>query len=55
MGKTEIILGIKIIRTSDGYTLSQSHYVEKNLEKFNKNALCVARTPVNENIHLTKI
>ena len=54
MGKVDVILGMKTIRTSDGYALSQSHYVKKILEKFNKNNLRVARTPINENVHLTK-
>ena len=48
MGKTDVILGMKIIRTSDRYVLSQSHYVEKILEKFNKNDLRVEITPVNK-------
>ena len=31
-----VILGIKISRTSGGLVLSQSHYIEKILEKFDK-------------------
>ena len=54
MSKAYVILWMKIIRTSDGYALSQSHYIGKSLEKFNKNNLYVTRTPVNKNIYLTK-
>ena len=36
MGLADVILGIKILRTSSGYTLNQSHYVDKILEKFIK-------------------
>ena len=36
MRLTDMILGIKIIRTSDGIILNQSHYVKKILEKVNK-------------------
>ena len=39
MGLTNVILGIKITRISDGLILSQSHYVDKILEKFNKDEL----------------
>ena len=54
MGIADVILGIKITRTSDGYTLSQSHYVDKILEKFSKNDNSVARTPIDPNHHLGK-
>ena len=33
IGKADVIQGMKIIRTSDGYALSQSHYIEKILKK----------------------
>ena len=32
LGEADVILGIKIIRNSEGITLSQSHYVEKYLK-----------------------
>ncbi|KAK6142803.1 hypothetical protein DH2020_023151 [Rehmannia glutinosa] len=35
MELSDVILGIKISRTSDGIVLSQSHYVESILRKFN--------------------
>lgn len=36
MGVVDVILGIKIIKSSGGLTLSQSHYIEKILDKFKK-------------------
>ena len=54
MGLANVILGIKIIRTEDGFVLSQSHYVDKILEKFNKNDSGYARTPFDNNFHLSK-
>ncbi|CAL9001609.1 unnamed protein product, partial [Prunus brigantina] len=36
MGIADVILGIKISRTSDGIVLSQSHCIEKILAKFGK-------------------
>ena len=36
LGVADVILGIKITRTSEGYALYQSHDVEKILEKFGK-------------------
>ena len=50
----DMILGIKISRTSEGYILSQTHYVEKILEKYNKGDLNVARTIVDLTLHLSK-
>ena len=35
MGEVDVILGIKIIRNNDGIHLSQSHYIEKVLGRFN--------------------
>ena len=34
LGVADVILGIKIIKDSHGIILSQSHYVEKVLKKF---------------------
>ena len=34
LGVSDVILGIKIIKTSNGIELSQSHYVDKVIEKF---------------------
>ena len=36
LGVTDVILGTKITRTPDGISLSQSHYVDKMIERFKK-------------------
>ncbi|XP_073137638.1 uncharacterized protein [Henckelia pumila] len=54
LGLAEVILGIKIHKTSEGMVLSQSHYVDKILEKFNKDDSALARTPINTSQHLSK-
>ncbi|GJW31062.1 zinc finger, CCHC-type containing protein [Tanacetum coccineum] len=35
MGEDDVILGIRIKHESNGITISQSHYIEKELKKFN--------------------
>ena len=54
MRLADVILGIKIIRISNRLILSQSHYVDKILEKFNKDDSGVARTPLDNSLHLSK-
>nr|CAN76029.1 hypothetical protein VITISV_016069 [Vitis vinifera] len=54
MGLADVILGIKIKRTSNELILSQSHYVDKILGKFDKDNSGVARTPVDVTLHLSK-
>ncbi|WJZ87171.1 hypothetical protein VitviT2T_006572 [Vitis vinifera] len=54
MRLADVILGIKIKRTSDELVLSQSHYVDKILGKFDKDNSGVARTPVDVTLHLSK-
>ena len=54
LGVADVILGIKITKTSEGYALSQSHYVEKILEKFRKHDDRPAKTPVDISLHLSK-
>ncbi|KAD2806293.1 hypothetical protein E3N88_39670 [Mikania micrantha] len=46
MGLADVILGVKINRTQNGLVLSQSHYVDKILGKFNTGDTSVAQTPV---------
>ena len=55
LGEADVILRIKIIRNSKGITLSQSHYVEKVLKKFNHFDCDPVRTPYDPSIHLKKI
>ncbi|KAK4389653.1 Retrovirus-related Pol polyprotein from transposon TNT 1-94 [Sesamum angolense] len=45
MGEADVILGIKLIRPTDGIVISQSHYVEKILEKFGYQNSRIAKTP----------
>ena len=54
MGPADVILGIKLIRTSYGVILSQSHYVDNILGKFDKDNFGIARTPVDVTLHLSK-
>ncbi|CAM8882858.1 unnamed protein product [Rhodiola kirilowii] len=54
MGRADVILGIKITRTSDGFVLSQSHYVDKILDKFGKESQGVCWTPIEMTQHLSK-
>ena len=54
LGVADVILGIKISKTSDGLILSQSHYIEKILKKFKQDDSSPMRTPVDVNLHLSK-
>ncbi|KAL0352616.1 UNVERIFIED_CONTAM: hypothetical protein Scaly_1650300 [Sesamum calycinum] len=45
MGEANVILGIKLIRSIDGIPISQSHYVEKIIEKFGYQNSRIAKTP----------
>ena len=54
MDLVDVILGIKISRGSDGLVLSQSHYVDNILEKFDKDNSGVIKTPIDLTLHLSK-
>ena len=54
LGVADVILGIKISKTSDGLILSQSHYIEKILKKFKQNDNSPIGKPVDVNLHLSK-
>ena len=54
MGLADVILEIKITRTSEDIILNQSHYVDKILEKFNKDDFRIARKPLDNTLHLSK-
>ncbi|GAA0183260.1 transmembrane signal receptor [Lithospermum erythrorhizon] len=54
LGEVNVILGVRVIRNSEGISLSQSHYVEKVLKKFNSFDVAPARTPYDPSLHLTK-
>ncbi|KAL0303720.1 UNVERIFIED_CONTAM: Retrovirus-related Pol polyprotein from transposon TNT 1-94 [Sesamum radiatum] len=54
MGEADVILGIKLIRSTDGIAISQSHYVEKIIEKFGYQNSRIAKTPDDSSIALFK-
>ncbi|XP_073298295.1 uncharacterized protein [Primulina huaijiensis] len=54
MGIADVILGIKIFRTLEAIVLSQSHYVETVLKKFNAYDSTPVKTPLDVNVHLAK-
>ena len=53
-GLDDFILGIKILRTSYKLILSQSHYVDNILGKFDKDNSRIAKTPVDVTINLSE-
>ncbi|XP_070050486.1 secreted RxLR effector protein 161-like [Nicotiana tomentosiformis] len=54
LGEADVILGIKIKRTSNGFSLSQSHYIEKILKRFNCFDVVPVRTPYDPSIQLKR-
>ncbi|KAL0328062.1 UNVERIFIED_CONTAM: hypothetical protein Scaly_2238800 [Sesamum calycinum] len=52
MGEADVILGIKLIRSTDGIAISQSHYVEKIIEKFGYQNSRIAKTPYDSSVAL---
>jgi len=54
MGEADVILGIKIQKTNTSFSLSQSHYMEKMLKKFNQFDVTPVRTPYDPSIHVKK-
>lgn len=52
MGEADVILGIKIKRGNNGISISQSHYIEKILEKFNFKDCSPVSTPIDPNLKL---
>ena len=54
MRLADVILGIKILRTSDELILSQTHYVDNIFGKFDKDNSGIARTEVDVTLHLSK-
>ena len=53
-GEVDAILGIKIRKTNDNFSLCQSHYIEKVLKKFNCFDVLPVRTPYDPSIHFKK-
>ncbi|KAL3337580.1 hypothetical protein AABB24_029959, partial [Solanum stoloniferum] len=54
LGVADLILGIKIHKTPNGLALSQSHYIQKVLEKFKYLNFKKAKTPTDVNLNLVK-
>lgn len=54
LGEADVILGIKLRKTQHGFSLSQSHYVDKLLRRFDCFDLAPARTPYDSSMHLKK-
>lgn len=53
MGEAIVILGIKIIKSSNSISLTHSHYIEKLLKKYNHENCSVVSTPYDPSIKLT--
>ena len=54
MGKVDVILGVQVKPTSDGYLLTQSHYVEKILKMFGQFECKATIAPFDANYKLRK-
>ena len=52
LGEVDTILGIKVKKHSEGYSLCQSHYIEKMLIKFNHLKFKEANTPYDSSIKI---
>ena len=54
MGVADVILGVKIHKTSGGLALSQSHYIETILGKCKNLDIVPVKTSIDVNLHLSK-
>ena len=54
LGLANVMLGIKIKRTSDEFIISSSHYVDNILGNFDKDNSGIAKTPVEVTLHFFK-
>lgn len=54
LGEADVILGVRLKRVSGRISLSQSHYVEKVLKRFNSFDVVPVSSPYDSSIHLTK-
>ncbi|KAJ9535802.1 hypothetical protein OSB04_un001045 [Centaurea solstitialis] len=55
MGEADVILGIRIKRVNKGIALTQSHYVEKILKKFNYSDCSPVSNPMDSSVKLMPI
>ena len=51
-GEADVILGIRIIRENNGLIMTQSHYVEKILKRFNYSDCSPVSTPMDPGVKL---
>lgn len=54
LGEVDVILGVKIRKTENGFSLCQSHYIEKMLKRFDSFDVVPARTPYDASMSLKK-
>ena len=54
-GVADVILGTKILKTPNGLAFSQTHYIQKVLEKFKYLNFKRAKTPIDVNFILSRI
>ncbi|KAL0406482.1 UNVERIFIED_CONTAM: Retrovirus-related Pol polyprotein from transposon TNT 1-94 [Sesamum latifolium] len=54
MGEADVILGIKLFRSTNGIAISQSHYVEKIIEKFGYHNSRIPKTSYDSSVALFK-
>ncbi|KAK4384319.1 Retrovirus-related Pol polyprotein from transposon TNT 1-94 [Sesamum angolense] len=54
LGETDVIPGVKSRKTENGFSLCQSHYIEKLLKRFDRHEEISVRTPYDPSICLKK-
>ena len=54
MGLADVILGLKLTRSTNGIVISQCHYIKKILKKFGYESCGSTTTPYNSSIKLHK-
>ncbi|KAL4018503.1 hypothetical protein IC575_022101 [Cucumis melo] len=54
MSVANAILEIKISKIPQGLVLSQSHYIDKMLNKYKNHGIVIAKTPIDASLHLGK-
>lgn len=54
MSEADVILRMKIFKAHDDLILFQCHYIEKILDKFDKNKNNIAKTLIDVNLYLSK-
>lgn len=52
LGLVDVILGIRVIKKDGCFALTQSHFIEKVLKKFNHSDCKPSKTPINPNTKL---